>query len=70
MKNQNNTTTKQFIPVVSGKLYYNTDTHKALIIKENTSRAGVYCFQNLPDGLQYIGSAQCLFRKTHILPIL
>ena len=38
-------------------VYWNADVEKALIVKENRGKAGVYCWVNNESGLRYIGSS-------------
>nr|YP_009722341.1 hypothetical protein [Morchella importuna]QGN66743.1 hypothetical protein [Morchella importuna] len=45
------------------KVYKNAANEKAKILKENAGQTGIYCFQNLKDGLQYIGSAKNLSER-------
>jgi excinuclease UvrABC nuclease subunit len=39
------------------KIDFNFEADKAQILKENQNKAGIYCFTNLKNGKQYIGSA-------------
>jgi hypothetical protein len=42
----------------SAKRYYNVEADKAIIIKDNQGKSGIYMFKNLTNGKRYIGSSE------------
>jgi len=48
---------------VAEKLYPNSETYKAQILKENTNKSGVYKWTNKINGKRYIGSSDNLKRR-------
>ena len=46
---------------VSEKLYPNSNTSKTQILSDNKNKAGIYMWENLPNGKRYIGSAVDLY---------
>lgn len=48
------------VPVVS---YTNADTQKELLLNDNKSKAGVYCWTHLESGKTYVGSSVDLYRR-------
>ena len=55
MKNNDNRQT--IVPVVS---YFNLDTNKSLIYKENKGKSVIYRLNNIINSKSYVGSAKCL----------
>nr|YP_010836061.1 hypothetical protein QLP54_mgp05 [Phyllosticta yuccae]WGC90076.1 hypothetical protein [Phyllosticta yuccae] len=49
-----------FVPFL---VYPNADTEKALIVKNNTGKSGVYCWVNNESGTRYVGSSIDLGKK-------
>lgn len=58
MKNNNNNK-KSIVPVIS---YFNLDTNKGIIYKENRGKSGIYRINNIITGKSYVGSATDLPR--------
>jgi group I intron endonuclease len=59
MENNNNNR-KSIVPVIS---YFNLDTNKSIIYKENRGKSGIYHIYNIITGKSYIGSATDLSRR-------
>jgi len=53
----------KFDPVVT---YSNSDDQKALILKVNSGKSGIYRWKNLINGLTYIGSGTDLSRRLNL----
>ena len=46
--------------IIKVKSYFNANELKAVILKENKNKSGIYRWNNLVTGKSYIGSAKCL----------
>lgn len=63
MKNNNLKVSIAPCPIVPCKFYSNADTDKALILKDNKKKSGVYMWENISNKKRYIGSSVDLTRR-------
>jgi len=50
-------------PTLPVKTYFNAKADKAQILSDNKNKSGIYMFQNLTNGKQYIGSSNNLTKR-------